>query len=813
MGTLFQDLRYGIRMLAKKPGFTIVAVLALALGIGANTAIFSVVNAVLLRSLPYRAPERLVSLWESGSDKSENSSVASANFFDWREQNHVFEDIAIFNSWEPSLTGNDAPERVGGIRASTSLFRLLGVEAERGRTFMDEEGKPGAGRVAILSHNLWQRRFNSAPDIIGQAIKLNSNDYTIIGVMPDGFQFPLPNLFFGSREIAVGGAEVWVHLAFDTAKLQRDNRAYAAIARLKEGVTREQAQADMDAVSLRLAEQYPLSNEGLFAHVVPVSEGVVGNVRPALLVLFGAVGFVLLIACANVANLMLARAASRQKEIAIRTALGASRSRIVRQMLTESMLLSVLGGILGFLVALWAVDFLVALSPADIHYASRPGLDGFVLGFTLVVALLTGLLFGLVPALQASKPDLNSSLKEGSRGSTEGFSRHRFRSLLVVSEIAVALILLVGAGLMIKSFYRLQSIDPGFNSKNVVAVQLWLPDSKYANQQQRATFFQELLERAGNLPGVESVGAVSHLPLGGDDASFTPTIEGRTEKADWTEIRATTNDYFRVMNIPVLRGRAFANQDSEQATKTIIISEAMARRDWPGEDALGKRLSFNKDSNGQSVWREVVGIVGNIRHFSLEQEPIPQMYLPYQQITTPFMSFVTRTNLTPGTMVAALRNEVLAMDKDQPVYNIRTMEQLVSSSVSKPRFTMLLLAIFAGVALLLAAVGIYGVMSYSVTERTHEIGIRMALGAKQSDVLKLVVGQGFRLAMIGVAVGLVGAFLLTRIMTSLLFGVSATDPLTFAVISFILTGVALGACFVPARRATRVDPMVALHYE
>ncbi|HEY7547332.1 MAG TPA: ABC transporter permease, partial [Blastocatellia bacterium] len=518
METFFHDLRFSFRMLVKNPGFTAVALIALALGIGANTALFSVINAALLRPLPYPEPERLVSLWETDLQKTESSSVAPANFFDWKEQNQVFEDMAAFTSWAPSLTGTDQPERINGVLATANLFSTFGVEAAVGRTFSSEEGELGQHRVAVLSHRLWQRRFASDPHIIGQAITLNGQSFTVIGVMKEDFRFPLPNMMRGSSELMAMGADLWAPLAFDRSKLQRNNHSLAIVARLKPGITRQQAQSDIESVGSRLAELYPKSNEGLTGKLVSLSEEVTLRIRTALLVLFGAVGFVLLIACANVANLLLARAASRQKEMAIRLAVGASRARIVRQLLAESLLLAVVGGIVGSLLGLWAIDILLSITPADIHFSRQPGIDAQVLGFTVVLSLLTGLIFGLAPALEASKPDLTGSLKEGGKGSTAG--RARARSAFVIAEVAIAVILLVGAGIMLRSFLRLQNIDPGFDPENVLTMQLSLPSSKYPTQQQRAAFFHQVLDRSRAIAGVESVGLVSHLPLSGDDAAF-----------------------------------------------------------------------------------------------------------------------------------------------------------------------------------------------------------------------------------------------------------------------------------------------------
>lgn len=801
MNTLLQDLRYGIRMLLKNPGFAVVAVIALALGIGANAAIFSVVNTVLLRPLPYDDPARLMVLEDNKLPQFSSFSSSPGNFVDWQKQNTVFERLAAVNGAAFNLvTDGSEPERLRGARFSAGMFELLGARAMHGRTFLDEEDQPGHEFVVVLSNGLWKRRFAADPNIVGQQITLSSNSYTIVGVMPAGFGYP-------DQE-----TELWTPIAFTARLAQAHGSHYlSVIGRLKPEATREQAQTEMSAIAARLAQQYPDSNTGWDLTVFPMQEYDVRDIRPALLLLLGAVGLVLLIACANVANLLLARASARQKEIAIRTALGASRLRIARQLLTESVLLALVGGGVGLLLAQWGIGSLLALAPEELPRVKDVTLDWRVLGFTLVVTLLTGVIFGLVPALQASKPNLNETLKEGGRGTTGG--QHRVRGALVIAEMALALVLLVGAGLLIRSFYRLQQVNPGFNSSNALALTVSLPGKKYPQNDQFSGFFTQLIEKAAALPGVTAVGATQSLPIQGDYVlSFT--IQGRPVPAPGegqsTNYYSVTKDYFKAMGIPLVRGRVFNEQDKKDGPRVAVINEEMAKKFFPDEDPIGKRINV---SVGPEAYREIVGIVGDVKQYGLAQPTTLQTYEPYVQMPFSSMTLVVRSdgNLTP--LGGAIRSAVLSLDREQPVSRMRPLEQIVSESLAKQRFSMLLLGIFAAVALILAAVGLYGVMSYSVTQRTHEIGIRAALGAQRGDVLKLVVGQGMLLALSGVGIGLAASFALTRLMALLLFGVSATDPLTFVAIPVVLTGVALAACFVPALRATRVDPMIALRYE
>ena len=812
MTTLLQDLRYGIRMLFRNPGFTIVAVLALTLGIGADTAIFSVVNAVLLRPLPYDESEKLVFLSER-SAVLEGMSISYPNFLDWRQQNNAFESIGVYRSSSYNLTGSGEPERLVAGQVSADLFTVLKVNAARGRVFTNDEDKPGATPVVVLSHGLWQRRLGGDPDVIGQTLILDGRSFTVLGVMPPGFLFP-------SR------AEMWTPVgqqAKDPGWESRGNHpGLYAMARLKPGITVGQARDDMEIVAANLEKQYPDSNTGNRASITPALENVVSGIRTALVVLLSAVGFVLLIACANVANLLLARATNRQKEMAIRSALGASRVRIVRQLLTESMLLSVAGGTLGLLLAQFGVKLIIAISPNSIPRSKEIGLDGRVLAFTIAVSVLTGVIFGLAPALQASKPDLNETLKEAGRGSTG--RRHILRSVLVVSEVALTMVLLIGAGLMIRSFYRLQRVDPGFVADNLLTFSVSLPQKKYPEEQRRINFYQQLLQNLSATPGVQSAGMATGLPLGNNGWQSGYWIEGRPQppqgQRPLTEVAFVSPGYFEAMRMTLLSGRNFTEQDvkppgppdpqhpSFSPPTVTIIDEEFARRHWPDGDPVGQQISF---------WGGKATIVGVVRRVKMEglstDSNRVQSYYPYLQNPGGSMSIVLRTAGDPSSLANVARQQVLAIDPDQPIYGVQTMGEIWTDSIAPDRLYLMLLGTFALVALVLAGVGIYGVMAYSVTQRTHEIGIRMALGARQSDVLGMVIRQGMTLAVIGLGIGLGGAWLATRLMASLLFGVSATDPMTFAVISLVLAGVALGACFVPARRATKIDPMIALRYE
>ncbi|HEX8140370.1 MAG TPA: ABC transporter permease [Pyrinomonadaceae bacterium] len=808
MNSLWQDLRYGLRMLWKKPGFTVVAIVALALGIGANTAIFSVIYTVLLSPLPFKNSERLVWIWETNPVAGIKKEPASLpNFTDWKTQSQSFEGVAAFIRSSLTLTSDGEPERIPCAYTSANFFSVLGVEPALGRSFTEEENTPGKHRVVVLSHSLWQRRFSANPGIVGQSITLAGNPYTVVGVLPAGFKNPTPEQ---SKP-----AELWTPLAYDFERMARRSDFLNVVARLKQGVTPAQAQAEMNTITSRLAQQYPDSNTGWSTIVLPLHERMIGDVRTPLWLLMGVVGFLLLIACANVANLLLARSTSRQQEIAIRRALGADRLRLVRQFLTESVLLSVTGGLLGSLVAMWGVDILVALSPGNIPRLDEVGLNWKVLAFTLAVSFATGVVFGLLPALHATSPNLTETLKEGGRSSTEGIRGGRLRNSLVVAEIAIALVLLVGAGLMIRSFARLQAVDPGFRPERILTMDLSLPSAKYKEDAQVSAFFDQLSSRISAVPGVESVGAVSALPLSGGGDIITFLVEGRPEQppgqSEDAEYRIVTPGYFATMGVPVVRGEGFTERHTREAPAVMVINETFARRYFPGEDPIGKRLNIGNPE--RSPWRMIVGVVKDVRHEGLDTEPYPQMYTPLAQVQRRAMTLVARTSGAPLSLVPNVRHELTSLDKDQPLYNVQTMEQVLAHSISRQRFQMLLIAIFASVGLVLASVGIYGVISYSVTQRTHEIGIRMALGAQARDVLKMILGQGMILTLVGVGVGVAVALLLTRVMASLLFGVSATDPLTFIAVSVLLAFVALLACLIPARRAMKVDPMEALRYE
>jgi putative ABC transport system permease protein len=798
METLLRDIRYGVRSLLKRPGFTAIALIALALGIGANTAIFTLVNAVLLRPLPFAEPDRLVWVWGNIKNGGNRASVSPLDFLDYRQQNSTFEEFAASMQLRLNYTGGSEPERLEANGVTGNYFQALGAKPAFGRTFLLENEKPGNDQVAVLSYSLWQKRFAGDPAIINKTITLDGRSCAVLGVMPPDFSMPR-------------AADVWVPINFDIDAEMKMRGAHflRPIGKLKAGVTMAQAQADTDAIARRLEEQYPESNSGWNLRLVSLREQLVGNTRPTLFILFGAVGFVLLIACANVANLLLVRAAGRQKEIAVRTALGAGRWRIVRQMITESVLLSLVGGALGTLLALWGVEVLVALSAESLPSTAHVGIDATVLGFTLLVSLLTGVLFGLAPAVRTMKLNLSESLKEGGRSGSEGVHRNRTRSVLVVIESAIAVVLLIGAGLLVRSLVRLQDTSPGFDARNVLTMGVNLPRDKYDKPEKAASFFAELESRVAGLPGVEAVGLISELPLSGQLNDMPYTVEGRPpvsiDQAFDDDFRRVNTNYFKALGIPFLRGRNFTEQEVRQGAEVVIITDLLARQVFPNEEPLGKRLIM---ASGYKF--EIIGIVGDIRHRALELPPLAAMYMPAYPGST---NLVIRSKGDPTSLAAAVRKEVLQIDPNQPVANVRTMEQWLERAVAGPRYRTTLLGLFALVALALASTGIYGVMSYSVSQRTHEIGVRMALGARRLDVMRLVVRQGMTLVIVGVALGLGGAFALTRLMASLLFGITAKDPFTFVAVSALLTLIAFVACYLPARRATKVDPLVALRYE
>jgi putative ABC transport system permease protein len=810
MDTFFQDLRFGLRTLFKSPGFTIVAVLTLALGIGANTTIFSIVNGVMLNPLPFKEPDRLVNIYDNFHQKGLlKIDVSPAEFVDYTNRNQSFEQLAAYNTLNANLTGTGEPERVQAQLVTDNFFSVLGVQPPHGRFFLPEENQPGRDDVVVISDALWRSHYGSDPRLLEKTIVLDGRSLRVIGILPPGFKYP-------------DNTDLWMPIVFTPDDLSsRGGRVLGVIGRLKPGIQPQQAQAEMDTIAAALQKQYPdyydkTSGWGITA--VPTKVQILGDITPALMILLGASAFVLLIACANVANLSLARSNSRQKEIALRTALGAGRTRIVRQLLTESLMLSLMGGGLGVLLAFFLVRLPAALRFEGIPRINEIAVDGRVLVFTLVISLLTGVLFGLAPALQVSKPQLGEFLQESSRGSSGGSRRRRLRNILVVIEIALALVLVICASLLIKSLARIQDVDPGFRTENVLTMQLSLSSSIYRDATQITNFYNQLLEQIGSLPQVKAAGAVTRLPLSGRKSDRSFLIEGRpdTYNAEW---RLVSPNYFEALGNPIVKGRAFTQQDTQAVQSVAVINETMARRFWPDEDALGKRIRVTGPA-ALVPWLLIIGVVKDVKHYGLDAAAKPEMYFSYNQNPWPnaaqlarTLSIVARTSSDPASIVSAMRSRVWMIDKYQPVYNIKTMNEVLAGSLAPRRFNMVLLTIFASVALLLATVGIYGIMAYSVSQRTHEIGIRMALGAQQSVLMKMVLKQGVYIALIGIVIGVGLAYALTRIISSLLFGVSATDLTIFAATSVLLTAVALVASFIPARRAMKVDPMVALRYE
>jgi putative ABC transport system permease protein len=801
---LLRDASYSLRVLLKNYAFTIVVVLTLALGIGANTAIFSFANGILLRPLPYPQSDRLVVLDETAYKRSiESMSVSYPNFLDWREQNKSFEDIGIyFDTSRFALSGAGEPMEVRGSYISHGLFEILRVSPQLGRTFTANEDQPEEEWVVIIGHNLWQRNFGGDPNIIGRKIMLNSRARTVVGVMPPGFRFP-------------DTAELWAPLALTVKTFTRTDHGLSSIARLRDGVTLAEAQAEMHNIAARIEQQNPVTNEGLGVKVESLHDTLTGSYRDALLILLGVVGFVLLVACVNVANLMLARATARQKEFALRAALGASRWRIMRQLLVESLLLALIGGVAGFFLSIWALRLLLTAIPGQLPFWMNFGIDLRVLGFTAAITLLTGLLFGAAPALQTSRVlDLNDTLKEGGRGSSG--VRSRARSVLVVTEIALSLVVLVGAGLMIQSFLRLKRVNIGLDAHNVLTANISLPRAKYKEDDQRIAFYKQLLERMRNLPGVEAASATGTLPLGGGGWGRSLTVEGfpvlSVGQAPAIQHTVVTPDYFRTMGIPLLSGRDFNDADAKGSTDVTIIDERLAREYWPNESPIGKRIRFGPPEDNEP-WHTIVGVVGTVRHQRMQEDTRKSVYLPHQKIPISGLALVVRTTSSPQELTGALRREVAQLDSDLPVSEVATMEEVVAESIWQPRLYATLFGAFAGGALLLALIGIYGVMAFLVQTRTHEIGVRMALGATTRDVFKLIVGRGMKLTAVGVLIGVGGAIVLTRLMHSLLFNTSATDPVTFLLISVLLSVAAFLACYLPARRAAKVDPLIALRYE
>jgi putative ABC transport system permease protein len=808
MDLFWKDVVFGLRTLLRHPATSAIALLALALGIGANTAIFSVVNGVLLEPLPYGDPERLVMVWEANPGRGfPRFAVSPPNFADWRTQARSFERLVAVSSQDVNLTGREQPEALSMALVSDGFFQVMGVPMTRGRGFHAEEMKPGSGRVTVLSHGLWQRRFGSDEAILGRPIQLNGEPYTVVGIAPEGFEFP-------------NERELWAPMAEEIDPAQRGAHYLRVVGRLKPGVSAERAATEMSAIAGRLEKQYPDSNTGWGTLVIPLRENVVQDIRPALLILLAAVSFVLLIACANVANLLLARVAAREREIAVRTALGAGRVRLVRQMLTESAVLFLGGGLLGLLIAFWGVKLLVAVDPGGLPRVQEIDVDGRVLLFTLGVSLVTGLLFGLIPALHATGGGrLYDALKEGGRAMAGGGRGKLVRNALVLVEVAVALVLLVGAGLLIQSFSRLQAVDPGFRPEGVLTAGVNLPAFKYPDSPRQAAFYRQLIERLETQPGVESVGTIMPLPLSGSRFVLTFAVEGRPapppNEEPNTNIRTISPGYFKTAEIPLIKGRVFTDRDREDSEPVVIINQTMAARIWPGQDPLGRRITFDDATDPEAQWRTVVGVVGDVRHGTLDEDGGSEAYWP--QFQTPFegTAIVVRAaeGRSPESLAGAVRQVVRGIDPDLPVDEVRPFDEVVSEALSQSRFKTVLLGLFAAIALVLAAVGVYGVISYSVTQRTHEIGIRMALGAERASVLRMVVRQGMALVLTGVGVGVLLAFLASRYLATQVYGVSTSDPATFVAVPLVLAAVSLLANYLPARRATAVDPLEALRYE